>query len=464
MIPLAQEQIFRYIDAHLSLYLDEMKHSSALPATSGQSTERDAHLAQQLQGRGFATQLMGAGPHLLYGELHTGAAHTLLLYHHVDRRLPRHPSTPFAPSSHTVASSTLDQHNLAPNAALIACLAAIEAYQQVAGRLPVNIKWLIDTSSEDRPADTGTQLAHILEYNRHLLQADGCIYRGGSIPLDEDGTPYLGLGPKGLLRVELETCTTGSTLDSETGAIVPNPAWRLTWALASIKDEHEEILIDGFYDTLVPADDKEIELLQALPDNASWLAHRWGLDQLLLGLRGFQLHYTRFLVPTCTITSISSGSPVQQPEATIPTQAMARLDFHLVPGQDPEEVFARLQRHLHSHGFQDVQARMLSSNKPAHTPASEPFVEAVRQATIIAYGREPHILPLISSGGAIHPLCAVLNVPVVCIGVSETPLMGAINQAPADTAESAAMRDLGAQIKQMTMIFEEVSNATRTTE
>jgi acetylornithine deacetylase/succinyl-diaminopimelate desuccinylase-like protein len=182
--------------------------------------------------------------------------------------------------------------------------------------------------------------------------------------------------------------------------------------LNSLKDDREEILIEGFYDTLAPIEDDALTSLYTLPDTAPMLARQWGMKHLLLGLQGFQMHYAHLLTPTCTINFITGGDETNSiPEPSfplqIPSQARAQIDFYLVPGQEPDDVFARLQRHLHNQGFSDIEAHLRYRCPPAYTPLADSFVQLVCNATIRAYGHEPLILPIQPES---HPLSLLQHV------------------------------------------------------
>jgi acetylornithine deacetylase/succinyl-diaminopimelate desuccinylase-like protein len=350
-------------------------------------------------------------------------------------------------------------------ASIAAFLAALDAYQAVIGPLPVNIKWLLDGEGKK-----GYSLLDTIAQFR----ADGCLWHEDE-PLDDE-TAVLVLGTKGLLCVEMETQTASIDLPSEHGAIVPNALWRLLWALNSLKDSREEVLIEGFYDNLIPAADDVVEVLRTMPDNAEALAQRWGVKHMLSGLQGFQLHYTHLLIPTCTVNALSGGSiPLPTALSTlIPAQARARVDFHLVPDQDPHAIFAKLQSHLQTQGFDDVQVRMLYANQPASTPLTDPFVQMVRRATTSAYGREPRILPMTAGSYPIAPL-RQSGMPVVIITTGRpqglAPMIHDHAQDPyivgaglAAAHDIAWQQDFAAQIKQIALIIEELANGTDTIE
>jgi acetylornithine deacetylase/succinyl-diaminopimelate desuccinylase-like protein len=225
------------------------------------------------------------------------------------------------------------------------------------------------------------------------------------------------LGSKGLLCVELAVQTASTPLHSRYGAILPNASWRLTWALSSLKSPGEEVLIEGFYDTLTTDEDDEIELIAALPDRR--LALQRDAEHLLLGLQGTQLNYALLLTPTCTINAMNSGSIAQaQPSyraytnTIMPFQAKAQVDFHLVPGQQPDDIFSKLQHHLQTQGFQDVHAHLIYESLPTRTPLNDPFIQTVLSAATTAYGPRLHILPLTDANYPLAPFRQILGLPI----------------------------------------------------
>jgi hypothetical protein len=418
MVQSVQKKLFQHIDDHLSSYLGEWKD---LAASATRSDPSNNILMLYVQQHGVETQVWGAEPPLLYAQRQTGAPRTLLLYHDYPAR------------SSDVA------------AFLAITTAAIDAYQQAIGPLPVNIKWLF-VGEESRDL---AQLTSIIEQHKADLQANGCLF-----PVQEWvglSEPVLALGTKGQLCVEMEAETAPHPSPSQHGGIVPNAAWRLLWALSSLKSAQEEILIEGFYDTLISLEEDAIAPLYSLPDSTPSLCQRWGLQQLLFGLSGFQLYYSWLLTPTCTINDISSGTQGDELSGLhnmVPARARAQMDFHLVPGQDPQDLFTKLQRHLQTRGFPDIQVRLLYSRPPAYTQLVDPFVEHVRRASASAYGHTPIILPLIPSSYPIASLQCITGLPIVlCVesnAFSEWDMT--------DPARRA--QDFATRIKQVAMLLE----------
>lgn len=425
-----QKKLLQYIDEHLSSSLEDWRLFARQLKNSLQDNNREQiseMILSLLESRGMATRLLSKEVPLVYGELHAGAAHTLLLYTH-----------------HALFSSDLW------NFATIAIhLAALDAYRAITGSLGVNIKWLLDGSEN---SIGHPNLKSIVAEHCTLLQADGCLWQGRG--RTKDGTPLLAIGTKGLLRVELAVETTSCELHSMHGSIAPNALWRLLWALASLKNAHEEILLEGFYDTLTPTEDNLVELLHALPDDAQFLAQEWGLEQLLFGLKGFQLHYAQFLTPTCTINHIAGGKYPDDAHGTLPTQATAQIDFYLVPDQDPQDIFTKLQHHLKNLGFSDVQARMLYSNYPVQTPLTDPFVQIAQRAITSACGQKPSILPMTADSMPCYSFRQILDIPIV-VGILGAPGLDHLTE-----QINISAQDFAAGIKQVTIMIEEMGNAT----
>ena len=289
--------------------------------------------------------------------------------------------------------------------------------------------------------------------SKEALGADCCLwdvtaYREevlGIWPIERN-SPLLALGTKGLLRVELYTQTATVLPPALYGTIVPNAIWRVLWALNSLKDVREEVLIEGFYDTLRPANDEIVEQLYTLPDPARLLAERWGMKQLLLGLQGFQLHYAHLLTPTCTVRSFTDGtSSSQELSDFLPTVAGAQVDFSLVPEQSPADIFAKLQRHLHEKGFADIQVRQVKATPPIQTTFTTSFTQLIYQATSEANGHEPILLPIAPSS---TPDALAQSLPPIVITAQCGP-----QDEEQRKDENIAVQYLAKAIKQMVLIF-----------
>ncbi|MEZ4516901.1 MAG: M20/M25/M40 family metallo-hydrolase [Chloroflexota bacterium] len=125
---------------------------------------------------------------------------------------------------------------------IIARLAALAAVRDAYGELPCNVKFVIEGEEEIG----SPSIPAFIEKNQEKLAADACIWEFGSV--DFEGRPTQTLGMRGLCYVELWAET--ASMDAHSGlggSIFPNAAWRLVWALNTLKGEDERIRIPGFY-------------------------------------------------------------------------------------------------------------------------------------------------------------------------------------------------------------------------
>ncbi|HTI14219.1 MAG TPA: peptidase dimerization domain-containing protein [Dictyobacter sp.] len=375
-----QQKIFHHIDEQLSSYFQQWQtlntqlRITSLPDIAALAQLLQAHLFQRYPSIHVLTPKGQTQPAFIYGNVQDNASYTLQIY------------IPYSSESICTAPVDIALPITALYAAFHACTTSL-------GALPININWIL----EDQRVTYSTGPECILPEQQQLLQADSYLWYN---PIDEtpDSTPTLALGVKGLLSIELMLTTAQSSLPSHYSAIAPNAAWQLLWALHSLKDPHEEILIDGFYDAIEPVEDDVAELLREETDSTNILHHQWNVKKPLLGLSGFQQQYAHFLTPTCTISFLQSGqetnhSPIPV-ASTIPAHAQARLDFHLVPQQNPTTIFTQIQQHLQQHGFDQIQTHLLHALPPLYTPLSHPFTQRVHKATAAIYQQEPQIIPL----------------------------------------------------------------------
>ncbi len=413
------DDLFRYIEAHLNDAILDLTELCKLPTVSAQGTaiqETAEHVSRSLRDLGFETQLLDKPPgghHVVYAELRGASPRTLLFYDHYDVQPPEPldlwSSPPFQP---TLRDDRLYGRGVSDNKGNIAArLAAIRAWREVRGQLPCSIKFCIEGDEEIG----SPHMEEFVEQHRELLAADACLWEGGGVTWE--GIPQVTLGVKGLLYVELESNTISRDAHSSYGTVLPNAAWRLAWALASIKGPDERVLIDGFYDAVRPPTAEERAAVEAMPSEEGETLKTYGIETALTGVRGVDYRLRHLFEPTATIDGLSSGYEGEGPKTVLPARALAKMDFRLVPDQDPDDIMAKLRRHLDHNGFGDVALRTLGGERPARTPISDPFVGVVREALREAYGSEPVIVPTMAGTGPLHPFIATLGLPTADCGI-----------------------------------------------
>ena len=224
---------------------------------------------------------------------------------------------------------------------------------------------------------------------------------------------------RGICYVELSVRT--ASIDAHSGlggSIFPNAAWRLIWALRSIKGTDEVIRIPGHYDDVVPPSARDRGLLEAVPAVSGEYKQRYGVDHFLKGMTdGIELRREEVFVPTCTICGFSSGYEGEGSKTVLPAYAMAKVDFRLVPNQKPEDVLINLRKFLDDGGFEDVEITYLGGEPAARTDPDDPFVNLVVAAAEPVYGMPMQIAPMIGGSGPNYPFVHTLGLPVVTAGV-----------------------------------------------
>jgi acetylornithine deacetylase/succinyl-diaminopimelate desuccinylase-like protein len=188
--------------------------------------------------------------------------------------------------------------------------------------------------------------------------------------------------------------------------------------LNTLKDQNEHINLPGHYDKVLPPSNRDIQLLEALPEVADEYRQRYGVDHFLRGIQsGIDLHIAEVFEPTCTICGLTSGYQGDGSKTIIPAQASAKIDFRLVPEQTPDDVLTALRKHLDQEGFPDVNIRYLGGGPAARTDPDDPFVALVVESAAPVYGRPMQIVPITGGSGPNYAFRQYLNIPICTAGI-----------------------------------------------
>jgi len=410
-----------YIDAHLDDAIAQLGEYVALDSVGAQGKaipETATFVEQLLSAVGAKVEVLEKekpGNPVVVGELPGDSATTLLLYNHYDVQ----PAEPFdlwsgPPFELRRDGDVLFGRGISDNKGhLISRLLAIKALQDAnGGTLPITIKFLIEGDEE-----LGSpKLEEFVEKHKERLASDVSLHEGGGV--NPTGRPLVSLGVKGIFAVQMRVRTAARDSHSSIGVTVPNAAWRIVWALASLKDADERIRVGGFYDDVMPPTEQEEAFLRELPSEEENLLERLELSDFVCGVRGYDYQRRLIFEPTCTINGISGGYEGKGMKTVLPAEASAKLDFRLVPGQDPSDIAEKLRKHLDSEGFEDVDVRTAEGEFPARTNASHPFVEVVRSTARDVYGQEPITTPNAPSTQPLYPMMSVLDIPMASAGIS----------------------------------------------
>ena len=410
--------IDRYIDQHLEASLAELTRYAAQPSVAAQNLgmEECARLvSEMLRSRGFAVETVPSGGFpIVFAEREGASDRTLLIYNHYDVQ-PAEPfdlwtSPPFTPTlrdGHLYGRGVSDDKGH-----LTARLLAIDALLDRTKSLPCRIKFVIEGEEE-----IGSVHMHeFVKRNRARLGGDACLWEFGYV--DHRDVPLQYAGLRGICYVELSAETATRDVHSGIGgSIFPNAAWRLTWALASLKDKDERIRIPGFYDPVRAPTARDRELMALAPDMAEDYKTRYGVKGFLKGLKGgAELSIAEVFEPTCTICGLTSGYQGAGSKTVLPARASAKVDFRLVPDMTPDQVLKQLRAHLDAEGFADVKVRFLGGNPAGRTDPDHPFLRLVAETARPVYGMPMTIVPMVGGSGPNHSFIQELGVPVATAG------------------------------------------------
>jgi acetylornithine deacetylase/succinyl-diaminopimelate desuccinylase-like protein len=409
----------QYLENNLNNSLDELKKLCAQPSVAAQNLGMDEAaqmVASMLQKRDFSAEILETGGHpVVFAERSGTSDKTLLIYNHYDVQ-PAEPlelwtSPPFQPEER---DGKIYGRGISDDKGhFTSRLHAIDALLNEVGELPCNIKFIIEGEEEIG----SVHLPDFVDAHQDLLRADVCIWEFGGVDHRDIPMQYLGL--RGICYVELSIETADMDVHSGLGgSLFPNAAWRLVWALNTLKDQEERIRLPGFYDPIIPPTEREIELLAALPPVSQEYKDRYGIKNFLKDFPDeTSLRVAGVYEPTCTICGLTSGYQGPGSKTVLPAQASAKVDFRLVPGQTPPQVLDQLRTHLDQEGFQDVQITYLGGGPAARTDPDHPFVKLVVDTSEDAFGDRMELVPMVGGSGPNHAFVHTLNLPVVTTGI-----------------------------------------------
>jgi acetylornithine deacetylase/succinyl-diaminopimelate desuccinylase-like protein len=357
-----------------------------------------------------------AGQPVVFGEVrsNTPDAPTLLHYSHYDVQPgdaadPLWDAPPFEAQrfgDRIVGRGTTDAKGN-----VMAFVQAVKALNATTG-LPVNLKFIFDGEEESG----SPSLPGFVEEHREMLAADALLgFDGGFRAGDK---PHVSLGNSGLLTCQLRAMGGAKDLHSARARLVPNAAWKLVWALNSMKGPDGQVNIAGFYDDVRQVTERERELLE----EAGFFDPDWhedlGVDRFLNDVTGVDALEQLLFTPTCNINGFASGFVGDGAKTLLPSTATVNLDFRLVMDQDPVDIFNKLRKHLDDSGFEDIELLERGFIEPSRTDADAPFARVVAEAAREVLDREPSLWPTgDASGRTTHWIATRLGIQSAGTGI-----------------------------------------------
>ncbi|HEY7179646.1 MAG TPA: M20/M25/M40 family metallo-hydrolase [Gaiella sp.] len=391
--------------------VEEWREACRIPSVSGERepVERMAVWVEERARRRFDRVVVERTPDgvpVVLGELTGSGLGRVIVYTHYDVQpagdVSAWDSDPFGADLRdgaVWARGTCDD-----KADITARLQALDYWLDANGGAPITILWVCEGAEE-----VGSPgLREVLARNTEWLAASDCLWE--SFVRRDDGRPEVAFGCRGLVSVELRVQLLGHDQHAAFSPVLRSSAWTLTQALASLVDADGAVAIAGFYDAVAEPDRDAAEVARALvppgetlgPGGTSgWLPRR-SVEDLAL-----RLSYA----PTVNVSALGAGDP-QSETTVVPAVATARLDLHLVPDQEPDDVVRALCAHLGEHGFGDVEVRVGTMLRPAPGVLGTPLADATLAAAAAVYG-EPVVYPQLPGAGPARVMLDVLGATTV---------------------------------------------------
>jgi acetylornithine deacetylase/succinyl-diaminopimelate desuccinylase-like protein len=415
--------LIEYIESKQDDNLNELKEFLRIPSVSAKSEHKAdienaaRWVAEKLRGAGLENiQITPTKLHpLVYGEsLHAPGKPTVLFYGHYDVQ-PAEPldlwtSPAFEP---TVRGGNLFGRGTADDKGQVHIhIKALEALQKISGRLPVNVKVMIEGEEEVGSVN----LWDFVKQHRAHLKADALVVSDTSMLAK--GVPSVTYGLRGLNYYELEI--TGPSQDLHSGVFggaVPNPITILAETIAKLHDKNFRVAVPGFYDDVDELSRQERKALNNLPWKEKEFRKTVGAPELC-GEKGYSIVERVWTRPTLELNGIWGGYIGEGAKTVIPSKASAKLSTRLVPHQDPAKIAKLVERQIRKLLPPTVRCKfqVLSTGKPWVAPYTHPIFQKAIHALEKGFGKKA---VFIREGGSIPFVTQMhdtFKVPCVLMG------------------------------------------------
>jgi acetylornithine deacetylase/succinyl-diaminopimelate desuccinylase-like protein len=416
--------VIDFIHTHRDRFVSELKNFLAIPSISAlpqhaADVSRCAEwVADEMRRVGLENVRLEPTPGnpIVYADwLHAPGAPTILFYGHYDVQ-PVDPlnlweSPPFEA---TVRDGEIYARGAADDKGQVFMhLKAIEAHIKQTGKMPVNIKLIVEGEEE-----VGSEnLDEFVRANKSMLASDVVVISDSA--MFDRGVPSICYSLRGLVYFQIDLRGTKSDLHSGLfGGAVANPAIVLAQVLAQMKDRGGRIKIPGFYDDVRTLSDEERNAWKTLPFNEKQYRKDLGAPKLF-GETGFSTLERTWARPTFDVNGLLSGFTGDGAKTVIPAVAMAKVSMRLVPDQQPEKIAALFEEFVKKVTPKTVEVTVtrMHGGKPWLTDYHNPFVQAASRAIEQGFGKTPVFC---REGGSIPVVSTFqeeLGIPAVLFGV-----------------------------------------------
>ncbi len=419
------DALIEHVRANRDRYVGELKAWIAVPSISAQpdhaaDVRRSAeHAAERMRAAGLTAEVLetaGDGNPVAYGEwLGAPGAPTVLIYGHHDVQ----PADPFDLWTSPPFEAAVRNGKLYGRGAVddkgqcLMHVAAIEAHLRVTGKLPLNVKVVIEGEEEIGSPNFEAFLAR----EKERLACDVVVVSDTAVFAED--VPSLTTSLRGLVHWEITVHGPDSDLHSGYfGGVVKNPLEALAQIIASLKDAHGRIAVPGFYDGVRELSPQERAEIASLPLDPARVAHDLGVPELAGETTRLPLERMWYR-PTLEVNGMYGGYQGAGSKTIVPSFARAKISARLVPHQEPEKVKHAVTTFVQRTAPKGVRVEVEAHGdvRAVETSRDHAAVAAAARAMERGFGKPP---VFIGTGGTIGPVSSfdrILHLPQVLIGV-----------------------------------------------
>jgi acetylornithine deacetylase/succinyl-diaminopimelate desuccinylase-like protein len=387
-------------------FLEELKELLRIPSISTLPENNDdcqktaEILAADLKRIGMENShlIETVGHPLVYADwLHAQGKPTVLIYGHYDVQ-PVDPidewiTAPFEPVERE--GSLFARGSADDKGQVVAQIKALESLLAADGKLPINVRVLLEGDEEVG----GEGIAAYVASKPENLKVDFALI--SDTELFAPGLPTLCVGLRGMIYTEIEVRGAKQDLHSGMyGGAAPNPFVSLAQILAKLKDEEGHILIPGFYDEIIPPSPEELAAWRSLPFNEEHYRISEVGSKSLVGEAGYSVMERTWARPTLDVHGMPGGFIGAGAKTVIPAKALAKVSMRLVPGMSPNKTFDLYKKYVEqiAPAGVEIEVRLIHSGEPCLIPVNNRYIQAATRALHEVWGKDT---VFIRSGGSI---------------------------------------------------------------
>ncbi|MGD0329120.1 MAG: M20/M25/M40 family metallo-hydrolase [Nitrososphaeria archaeon] len=402
------ERIYQYIDEHFDEHVKRIQEYLRQPSISStglgmkETAEMNCNYIRNLLG-GEARNIATSGYPVSFGKLKSKTSNRTLFAYGMYDTQPIEPVDKWTSPPHEakiVGDRIIARGAINSKGPLMGFFNALKSIKDVTGDLPFN--FIVGVEGEEEQGSV-----HIPEFAEKCsdeLKKCEAIYMAQPSQWVKGARPVLTLGFKGVVYLELECTTNPLDVHSSQAAILPNPIWRMIWALNSMRGE-DGVLVEGFYENVEPPSEEDLNNVDSNADSiVKMMTSVYDVRQY----RGTNIKVMAreliFEPSPINLAGAIGGWTGPATKTIVPSKILVKVDVRLVPNMTGEEVVEKIKKHLNRHGFGDIEVRVLCNYGWVKTSVKEKISQAAIKM-FREFGHEPIILPMMPGSAPMYLFC-----------------------------------------------------------